>query len=153
MASSRAARLMSTFALPFRRRSSILHRQLGDKRHDNAGRALDLVRVEQGEAIRPHVDEVFLEREPIVLGVGPDVGEGGLTVDETWEIGRLAVSASAPLRLGVDNFLRPRIGGDREPVPVGQLPSPFLLRIHALGRQRPRIESGGGRDLVADLDP
>jgi hypothetical protein len=82
MACSRAARLTPNFTLPIWKAPLIRFEQLGHERYDEAGRTLDFVGVEQGEAVRPHVDEALLECEPIVLGMCPDVGKGDLPEDE-----------------------------------------------------------------------
>jgi hypothetical protein len=65
---------------------------------------------------------VFLEREPIVLGVGPDVGQCGLAIDKAWEIGRLAGDAAAPRLLGVDDPLRLKIAFMPTPMSTSTLP-------------------------------
>src|SRR4051794_10274391 len=71
----------------------VLLRHLGDEYYDEAGRTLDLIRVEQGQAISPHVEEALLEREPVVPRMRPDVGERGLAVSEARKVRRLPVRA------------------------------------------------------------
>ncbi|WP_201864885.1 hypothetical protein [Microvirga soli] len=103
------------------------HGHPGDEGHNEAGRTLDLVGVEQTQAVRSLVYQPLDEGEAIVLRMHPDVREGGLAISEARKVGGLAIRPAAPGLLSIGDPAVARIRGEREFVPVRQPPPDLLV--------------------------
>jgi hypothetical protein len=124
----------------------------GDEGHDETGRTLDLVGIEQTQAIGSLVNEPLDEGEAIVLRVHPNVSKGRLTVGEPGKVGRLPVGPPAPGLLGIGDATIPWIRGERELVPVRQFPPDLLVGPSGNPGGRLARNSRGCRDLFSDAD-